>query len=84
MGNAKSQFGGYGQGNLLLDSLSVLTADTRGGLDHDTASRVAAMSSFVASNPVKAEAMETYVAKLTGGSGENRPAPVMRAKPGIG
>lgn len=92
MGDAKSQFvlGGYTGNNYLLDSLSVLTEDTRGGLNGATATRLAAMSGYVAANPDKTNATQfkAYVGKLMASSAsepETKPTVGLRSsKPGTG
>jgi hypothetical protein len=90
MGDVKSQFvlGGYTQNNYLLDSLTVLSQDTRGGLNADTATRLAAMSGYVSANPDKtnSQAFNAYVGKLVTASGsapEAKPSVASR-KPGNG
>jgi hypothetical protein len=89
MKDVKSQFvlGGYGAGNFLLDSLSVAAADTRSGLDAQTATRLAAMQGYVNANPEKtnAERFENYVGKLVGAATEtSKPVATLRSKPGTG
>lgn len=89
MKDVKSQFvlGGYGASNFLLDSLAVAAADTRSGLDQQTATRLAAMQGYVSANPEKtnAERFENYVGKLMGASTETtRPVATIRNKPGTG
>jgi hypothetical protein len=54
--SVKSQFGsvGYNENNFLLDSFAVLGADTRKGLDQQTATRIAAMSGYIGAQIEKA------------------------------
>lgn len=92
--NKKSQFfaeatgTGYTSGNFLLDSLSLATADTRGGFDQATAQKVENMTAHVNSDPHGANArrFNEYIAKITPAQSESKPAMTVRAstKPGSG
>jgi len=91
MSSMKSQFvtsGGYGGNNFLLDSLSIVGADTRKGLDAATAEKVTAMTGFVNANPsgTNAQKFNEYVAKISPAAAETKPAAAHRAttKPGSG
>jgi hypothetical protein len=83
--DVRSQFvlGGYTNSNFVLDSLSVMAADTRGGLDNTTATRLAAMQGYATANPDKVNmtSFETYVGKIVGGGSESRPVATTRVKP---
>lgn len=88
----KSQFSeatgtGYTAGNFLLDSLSLATADTRGGLSEATQQRVADMSDHVNADPhgANAKRFNEYVAKLSPAPSEKTAASFRApAKPGSG
>jgi hypothetical protein len=88
--SVKSQFGsvGYNGNNFLLDSFSVIGADTRNGFDLETATRIAAMHNYVGAHPDKVDAAKfgAYVQKLDmGGSTGAQPiVTVARSKPGNG
>lgn len=89
--SVKSQFGsvGYNGNNFLLDSFSVIGADTRKGFDLETATRIAAMNNYVGAHPEKVDAVGfgNYVAKLAGttlNEGAQPIVAVVRTKPGNG
>lgn len=89
--SVKSQFGsvGYNGNNFLLDSFSVIGADTRNGFDLQTATRIAAMHNYVGAHPEKVDAtgFNSYVAKLSSGHTSEGAQPIVaisRNKPGSG
>lgn len=85
----RSQFvasGEYSGTNFLLDSLSIMGADTRRGFDTQTAEKVAAMSGYVAGNPqgTNAQKFNEYVAKITPAAQEAKPAATARVTTKLG
>ncbi|MDE1151413.1 MAG: hypothetical protein PW788_02655 [Micavibrio sp.] len=86
----KSDFLGkaYSGSDFLLDSLNLVAADTRRGLDAPTAKAVSAMTDYVNANPngSNVQAFNEYVAKINPATSEAKSAPVARAasKPGSG
>lgn len=86
MALARSQFvgGGYSGADFVRDSLDIMTADTRGGLDA-IAPRLDAMTKYADGHPdqVNPTRLAGYVTKLTKASGTAQPAP-KPVKPGSG
>jgi len=88
----KSQFfadatgSGYTAGNFLLDSLTIVAADTRKGFDAQTSERVSAMTGFAAANPESSNAQRlgAYIAKLTPPAAETKPQATARTTVKLG
>ncbi|MEZ0260294.1 MAG: hypothetical protein ACAH80_04750 [Alphaproteobacteria bacterium] len=89
--SVKTQFGsvGYNGNNFLLDSFSVIGADTRNGFDLETANRLVSMNAYVGAHPEKVDAagFNGYVAKLSSYTMTESVQPIVsstRNKPGSG
>jgi len=92
MKDAKSQFvlsgTGYGQGDYLKNSLSMMGADTRGGLRPETAATLNRMAVYVDAHQdtTSPERFHAYAAKLASApaAGDTKPAASAQSKPGSG